>query len=204
MNPKFSRVLLRGHNLEQNGRSRSRRFFTKTGTTIAGLIAAIVLAVAAAGGSYAYLSQSAVAMPSTTVTSGTASLAVVSPLALPDTKMYPGLTLRSAAKVTNTGDVSLALRAAGLTGPSASTTFSQALTITVAVAPDATQCTNGTVTPSWTGTFAAASTASLSSTLAVGSSAFICVSVTLPANAPSGSQGQSALNFGLLIDGTQA
>lgn len=182
----------------------SRRFYAKTGATIIGVIAAIVLAVTAAGGSYAYLSQSAEALPSTTVTSGTAALAVVSPIVLPTTPMYPGLTIRSAVNVTNSGDVPLALRVVGLTGPTISTTFSKALTITVGVATDAAQCTNGTVTPRWSGTFASAAAADLGSTLAVGSSAILCVAVSLPTDAPSGSQGQSALGFELLIDGTQA
>lgn len=204
MNLKFSRALLRGQNPEQPDRSRSRTFFTKTGTTIAGLIAAIVLAVTAAGGSYAYLSQSAEAMPSTTLTSGTAALTVTSPLALPSTRMYPGTTLYGAATVKNSGDVPLALRATGLTGPSASTEFSQALVIKVGIATDGVQCASGTVISGWTEALATTATAGLGSTVAVGSSAILCVSVNLPTNAPAGSQAQSALNFGLSIDGTQA
>lgn len=203
MNPKFSRALSRTPDPEVVDRPEPK-IVGKIGVAIASIVGAIVLAVTAAGGSYAYLSQSAVAAPATAVTSGTATLAVTSALTLPATKMYPGSTLYGTATVANTGDVPLALRVTGLTPPATSTDFTRSLVVTVGVATTTAQCTSGTTPVAWTGTFASATTASLGSSLALSASGILCVAVTLPPTAPSGSQSQSGVSVAVLIDGTQA
>ena len=168
---------------------------------IASFTVAICLAVTAAGGTYALLNSSAPVSPVATITSGTAAL-TVSTLSLSTAGMYPGLTVYGPVMVNNTGDVPLTMRVTALTPPTASTTFSQSLTIGVAVVASLAACTTGVV-PTWTGTFAAAAAGVIGSTLAVGGSAILCVTVTLPLAAPAGSQSQSATNFGLQINGTQ-
>ncbi len=180
-------------------RTRSFRSMTKA---VASVAVAICLAVLAAGGAYALLNSSASTESAATITSGTAALAV-SPLTMSTTALYPGLITYGAATVTNTGDVPLSVRITGLTSPTATTPFSQSLTIGVGIVASPAACSNGTFTPAWTGTFPSATTAVVGSALAVGSSATFCVSVAMPLTAVPGSQGQSAANFGILIDGIQ-
>lgn len=160
---------------------------------------------AVSGGTYALWNGSQATEPAT-VTSGTATLAVTSALSMPTTRMYPGLTIYGPATVGNTGDVPLSLRVTSLTGPTSSTTFSQALTVGVATASSAANCRNNVVTSSWsTGTFAAPPVATIGSPLpkSVGTTV-VCVSLTLAPTVASGAQGQSATNFGIVINGIQA
>lgn len=170
---------------------------------IAAVATAICLAVLAAGGTYALLNSSVSTASAATITSGTAALAVA-PVTMSTAALYPGFTTFGTATVTNTGDVPLSMRITGLTQPATSTAFSQSLTIGVGIAATAAACTSGIVTPVWTGSFAVASMATIGPSLAAHSSAIFCVSVAMPLTAVSGSQGQAAANFGLLIDGTQA
>ncbi|GAB3118961.1 hypothetical protein [Glaciibacter psychrotolerans] len=170
--------------------------------TAGGFALALFLAVTAAGGSYAFLSQQSNAAPATTLGSGTASLTVTTPLSLSVAKLYPGATVVGTATVKNAGDVALALRLNGLTAPAVPNAFSSSLVVGLSVVASAAQCTSATAAV-WSGSFAAASTGSLNSTLPVGSSGILCVSVTLPSTAPAASQGQLATGFGILIDGTQ-
>ena len=166
------------------------------------VVGAMGLAVFAAGGTYALLNSSTSIGSAASITSGTAAL-TVSPLTMSTAVLYPGLTTYGAATVTNTGDVPLSVRITGLTSPTATTPLSESLTIGVGVAASSADCTSGAVTPSWTGTFAAATTATIGPPLAAGSSATLCVSAEMPLDAAAGSQSQSAANFGILIDGIQ-
>jgi len=166
-------------------------------------VVAICVAVLAAGGTYALLSSSASTGSAVTITSGTATLAA-SPLTISTEALYPGLTTYGTAVVTNTGDVPLLLRVTGLTSPTATTPFSESLTIGVGIAASPAACSSGTFTPTWTGTFAAATASPLGTPLAATGSAVLCVAVAMPLTAAPGSQGQSAGDFGILIDGTQA
>ena len=197
MNPKFSRALSRPPKPEVVDRPEPK-FLGKIGATIAGLIAAIVLAVTAAGGSYAYLSQAASIEP-VTLSSGTAALTVTA-LTLPTTKLAPGNKVSSSVIVSNTGQVPLALRVTGLTGPATPTALSGALEIGLAVVAQTATCPT---VATWTGTIATATTTALNSTVAVGGSSKLCVYATLPSTAPLNSQGATA-TFGISIDGTQA
>lgn len=170
--------------------------------SIVALAAASCLAVLAAGGTYALLNSSASAGSGATITAGTAAL-TLSPLNLTTTKLQPGLTVYGAVTVSNGGQVPLAVRVAGLTAPTASTLFSQSLSIGVGVAASAVDCQSGSVGSTWTGTFASNTPAGIGPTLAVGGSVILCVAVTLPIDAPGGAQGQSATSFGVKLDATQ-
>ena len=197
MNPKFSRALSRTPLPEVVDRPEPK-FVGTIGATIAGLIAAIVLAVTAAGGSYAYLSQAAPLSP-VTLSSGTAALTVTA-LTLPTAKLVPGTNVASSVIVSNTGQVPLALRVTGLTGPATPTALSGALAIGLAVVAQTATCP---AAATWTATIATATTTALNSTVAVGGSNKLCVYASLPSTAPLDSQGATA-TFAIAIDGTQA
>ncbi|WP_162942695.1 hypothetical protein [Cryobacterium soli] len=175
------------------------------------VLAATVLGVSAAGDSSAFLTaRASTAAAPTVITSGTVALSV-SALSMPTTALYPGLTLYAAVTATNTGDVPLLLGVAGLTPPSAATAsnaLSQALIVGLGAADSSAACAAGTATPAWRGSFAQAQAQApaglLGVTLAVDASRTLCVSVTLPATAPTASQGQSSTGFALRITGTQA
>jgi len=170
--------------------------------SIVALAAASCLAVLAAGGTYALLNSSATAGSGATITSGTAAL-TVSSLSL-STTLYPGLTIYAPVTVSNVGQVRLTTRIAGLTAPTASTTFSQSLSVGVGVAASAAACQAGSVASTWSGTLHGPNTpANIGPTLPVGGSIILCVALTLPIGAPSGAQGQSATSFGVRLDGTQ-
>jgi len=170
-------------------------------------VAAAALLVAASGtaGTYALLTASATTSPTTTViTSGTADLRI-STLPAMTTALYPGLTLFGAVTATNTGDVPLLIGVSGLTAPTGTgtTELSQSLIVGLGVAPSTTACNQGTVTPTWTGSFASAQASPIGATISVGAAQVLCVSVSLPLNASVASQGKTATNFALRISGTQ-
>jgi hypothetical protein len=166
-----------------------------------GAAVAVVLAAVTAGGTYAFLSSSAQSAGATIV-SGTATLGVTTPLALPTTPLYPGATINGSGTVRNTGSVPLRLRIAGLGQSTTVNPFTSALTIGVAVGASASACSAG-FTPTWTATFASVAPTDLALTLAPGASAVLCVSAALPAAAVAGANGQAAAGFSLLVDGRQ-
>ena len=172
-------------------------------TGVGAVAVAICVAVLAAGGTYALLSSNATIDSAVTITSGTATL-TVSPLTMSTAPLYPGRTTHGTATVTNTGDVPLSVRIAGLTAPTATTPFSQSLIIGVGIATSPAACSNGTFTPTWTGAFPSGTTAVIGPAIAAGASGTFCVSVEMPLTAVAGSQGQSAVDFGILIDGIQS
>ncbi len=163
--------------------------------------AAVALGVAASGATYAFLNASR-STGGGTITAGTATLSVTTPLALPTTALYPGAKVAAAAVVQNTGDVPLVVRAAGLTRTSASTAFSQALVIRIGVVRSIAACTTSTTT-TWSGTFAAATTTDLPLTLAKQASGVLCVIAELPTTAPDASKGLAGATFTVNIDGRQ-
>ena len=165
------------------------------------ILGATLLATAAVGGTYALLNSSAPAGPAVTIQAGSAALSISSALSMPTTPLYPGASKVGTVEVRNDGTVSLALRFAGLTPPTVSTRFSEALIVGVQAVSTASECTSSLTFI--TGTFAHAPAIELPATLAPKTRAILCVSVKLPAEAPSGSQSQAATNFGLLIDGRQ-
>ena len=169
----------------------------------AAILSATLLATAAVGGTYALLNSSATAGSAVTIQAGSAALSITSPLSMPDTALYPGASNAGTVEVQNDGTVALALRFAGLTPPTASTAFSEALVVGVRAVSAASECTSN-LTPTTTGTFADAGVTELDTTLAPNSKTLLCVSVMLSAAAPSTSQSQTATNLGILIDGRQA
>ncbi|TFB77367.1 hypothetical protein E3O06_01045 [Cryobacterium glaciale] len=162
---------------------------------------AVILATTAAGGTYALLNSSA-ATPSSTMTSGTATM-TVSPLALPAVALYPGLVIAAPVTVTNTGDVPLSVTVSSLIAPTVTSNLSGSLVIGLVAVANAAACTSG-VSPTWTGTFAAAPPGAVGAPLAQAQSQTLCVSVALAVNAPDSSQTSSAANFSVVLTGGQA
>ena len=168
----------------------------------AAILGATLLATAAVGGTYALLNSSASAGPAVTIQAGSAELSITSDLEMSNTPLYPGASNVSTVDVRNDGTVSLSLRLVGLTPPTVSTLLSEALIVGVRAVSTVQECTSN-LTPTIAGSFADRPADELGLTLAPGSSAILCVSVRLSADAPSGSQSQTATSFGLLIDGRQ-
>ena len=162
---------------------------------------AVGVAVVTAGGTYAFLTSSAQSAEATIV-SGTATLGVTAPLALPTTPLYPGVTISGSGTVRNTGSVPLRLRIAGLSQSTPVNPFTSALTVGVAIGASSAACSAG-FTPTWTATFAAVTPTELALTLAPGASTVLCVSVALPTGAAAGANAQTAAGFSLLVDGRQ-
>lgn len=172
-------------------------------TTTLAFVVAIVLAGMSAGGTYALWNKSQPTASNAVISSGTAQLTVTGPLVMSTTAMYPGLVIYGSAVLTNSGNVPLVLRSAGLTIPS-SNAFSTALTIGLATASSSANCSQGTVTSGWVyGTFATPAVATIGTAVAVGQSSVLCVSVKISGSPSNSLQGQSALNFVATIDGIQ-
>lgn len=172
------------------------------------IVSAIVLLLCLAGtaGTQATLRASAsTSGHSVVISAGSADLSL-STLSLDTTSLYPGLTLVGAVTVTNTGNVPLSLGVAGLDMPSgtAANALSGALVVGVRSVPSASSCTAANAAPVWSGSAASAAAGPIGSTLQTASTQVLCVSVTLPINAPADSQSQSASGIRLRISGTQA
>ncbi|WP_345066988.1 hypothetical protein [Leifsonia kafniensis] len=165
--------------------------------TALSLLAAVGLATAAAGGSYAYLNANA-SLSGGTVTAGTATLTLGSVVQMSTNQLYPGQSVYGSVVVANTGNVALALTAT-VTG---TTPLAQQLTIALRVVTSAQDCATTPTAPAWSvGTIAAPGSTGLG-TIAAGSSVFLCVSAALPLTTAAG-QGQST-PFNVKLDGTQA
>jgi hypothetical protein len=172
------------------------------------IVSAIVLLLCVAGttGTQATLRASAsTSAHSVVISAGSADLNL-STLSLDTTSLYPGLTLVGAVTATNTGNVPLSLGVAGLTMPSgaAANALSGALVVGVQPVESASSCTAADASPVWSGSAASAPAGPIGSTLQTASSQVLCVSVTLPIDAPADSQGQSASGIRVRISGTQA
>lgn len=172
-------------------------------TTTSFITGAVIIGVLGAGGTYALWNSSA-PLPAATLKSGTATLAVSAPLSMATDPLYPGRTVYGTATVANTGDVPLVLSVSALAGPGTPDAFSQSLTVGVGVVDSAATCAAGTFTPTWTGTFAAATAGTLSSTATLGGSRIVCVSVSMSGSASAAALGKPAATFSLTLTGTQA
>ena len=173
----------------------SLRALTKT--TLA-LCAAVGLATVAAGGTYAYLNSAAPVSDAVTLTSGTASLELGSTLTGLSATLYPGITTYGTATIANTGDVPLAVSAAATAR--AANALAEAVTLNVGIVATADDCGSTFVgSPA----MLAGRPVSLSPSFGTGTSQIFCVAITLPAAAPSTSQGLDA-GFSFAINGTQA
>ena len=166
--------------------------------------AGIVLAVAAAGGTYASLNSQATARGAAVLRAGSASIAVTSGLVLASSPLYPGSATRGSAVITNTGSIPLRLRVTGLALTGTVDALANVITVGVTSGPAVTAATCAApFTPSWSGTFVSTPAAGeLPVTVAAGSTAVVCVSLTIPTSAPDSAKGRSAA-FTLTIDGRQ-
>ena len=171
---------------------------------LAAVTAALFVGVIATGGTYALWNKSTT-ITGGTVKAGVATLVISSPLTMPSTLLYPGLTTYGTFVVTNSGDVPLQLTVQSLTGV-ASTSFSQSLAVAVAVDPAVSDtvadCPNLGPYP-WSQISTAPIAGSLGATLNAGASATLCVSTTLASTAATTAQGQAVRGFSLTIGGTQ-
>lgn len=135
-------------------------------------VGAIIVGLIGTGGSYAFLTSTASAAPSATLTAGTATLAVTASENVSLTNIYPGQTLRGQFTVSNTGDTSLVLSVTSITG---------------------TTTANGLVAGLDAGACSAASTqtttGNIGATLAKGTSTLVCLTVSMPTNAPASAIG---------------
>lgn len=166
---------------------------------LATVTTALAIGVLATGGTYALWNKST-AIASATITAGTAGLAVTTPLSMPATVIYPGLTIYGTFAVKNTGNVSMLLSVKSLALPP--TALGSALTVSAGVVSTAGACATGVSLP-WSGTAASVATVNLSGTaLAVGASATVCVALAVPLPAPVSAAGQTAA-FTLGVNGIQ-
>ncbi len=160
---------------------------------------AIVLAVVGSGATFAILSSNTVAMPSTAITAGTATINVSSPAAF--TLLVPGTTQGRLVTVTNTGNAALTL-----TVESASFTGALAASTNVALLSDAATCdaSSGTITGNtvWTRTPAAAPTGSIGVTVAAGATTTLCMTMTVAADAPA-SAAKTSMSASITLGGKQ-
>ena len=171
---------------------------------LAALMAALFVGVIATGGTYALWNKNA-NIAGGTVKAGSASLVISSPLTMPSTLLYPGLTTYGTLVVTNSGDVPLQLTVQSLTGV-APTSFSQSLTVAVAIAPavGATVADCPSLAPyPWSRISTSPTAGALGATLSAGASTTLCVSTALASNAATTAQGQGIPGFSLTIGGTQ-
>ncbi|CAD5994917.1 hypothetical protein [Agreia sp. COWG] len=165
----------------------------------------ILFIVAGTSGTQALLRASApTSNQSVVISAGTADLSL-STLSLDTSSLYPGLTVVGTVTVSNTGSVPLSLGVSGLSMPSGSSAnaLSQSLIVGVRPVSSTSPCTAATASPTWTGSASSAPAGSIGSRLDTSSPTVLCVSVTLPLNAPAASQGQSATGIQLRISGTQ-
>ena len=163
-------------------------------TTAMALALAVVLAVAAAGGTYA-LWNTQQGVGGGVITTGSAALTVTGATALPTTGLYPGQTTTGELAVTNIGTVPLRLRLDGLATPATTAGGSAAVFATalrISLWPKTgTTCAVPPAHPAWSGRVGAPAT-DLGLTLHPGTTQAFCLAVTLPPEAPSGAQGGSA------------
>jgi hypothetical protein len=169
---------------------------------VAGLIAGVVaVAVLLAPGTLSYFVSSTEA-PAVSVSTGEAALSITG-TGGSNSGVYPGgpAQLIASRAIANTGDVSLGLASAfTATGGLASSVI-----LTVSVQSAACAATPPATWPAdagrWQGT-TAATKAAVPTTVAAGASRTLCVWQSLAANAPNGTQGQTAA-VSVTITGTQ-
>ncbi|WP_229741980.1 TasA family protein [Kocuria dechangensis] len=170
----------------------------------AALGTAVLLAVAAAGGTYALWSSSGT-VPGAVITSGSASLAVTAPATLDRAELYPGEAAAGQFDVQNTGSVPLELRMDALTWSSTGATGAQAAVagaLTISVWPASGQgCAATPPTQAWTG-IVGGTPKTLGVVLAQEAVQTLCLSAQLAPEAPSAAQG-GAVDLQLTVGGTQ-
>lgn len=175
---------------------RRRSILTAALSGIVATAIAVVLAVAGSGATYAILSSNTVAMPSTAITAGTATINVSTPAAF--TLLTPGVVQARSVTVTNTGNTAL-----GLTVESASFSGTLAASTNVALLSGAVTCDGASGTTVWTRTPAAAPTGSIGVTLAAGASTTLCLTMTVASDAPA-TAAKTSMNASITLGGKQS
>lgn len=156
---------------------------------------AVALAVVGSGATFAILSSNTVAMPSTAITAGTATVNVTTPTAF--TLLMPGATQGRSVTVTNTGNTAL-----GLTVESASFSGTLAASTNVALLTGAVTCDGTSGTAVWTRTPATTPTGSIGVTLAAGATTTLCLTMTVASDAPA-SAAKTSMNASITLGGKQ-
>lgn len=156
---------------------------------------AVVLAVVGSGATFAILSSNTVAMPSTSITAGTATINVSTPSAF--TLLVPGTAQGRSVTVTNTGNAALTLTVE-------SATFSGTLagSTNVALLSDAVTCDGASGNTVWTRTPATTPTGSIGVTVAAGATTTLCMTMTVAADAPA-SAAKTSMNASITLGGKQ-
>lgn len=162
-------------------------------TTALALAVAVVLAVAAAGGTYA-LWNTQTSVPGGMISTGSAELTVTGATGMSLARLYPGQTTTGELAVTNTGSVALRLRVDALTSTAATAggagqAFAGALRASL-WPRTGTGCPATAPAGSWSGAVGSPA-ADLGLTLAPGSTQPLCWAVTLSETAPPQAQGGS-------------
>jgi hypothetical protein len=164
-----------------------------------------------ARGTYAYWNVSD-AIPSATITAGSASLQVTGGSALSFSNLYPGQTVTSLFTIRNNGTIDLPLSVSGLTAPTPANdpgAIASALTVRVDVVGTTGTCSPLPGAAGWSSILSTATPptvaapASLTTTLTVGSSTNLCLSVTLSNSAANSMQSRTATGFVVSIGGAQ-
>jgi hypothetical protein len=173
-------------------RAQHPRFTLRSlGTSAAALLAAIVLSVSAAGGTYAYLSSAqsvtltGAGATTATITAGTATLTVGTE-AITLAGLYPGETRTTPVAVGNSGTTALALSLDGITGPTS------ANGLTAAVAPG-----------SCPGTAPGVTAGPLGLALPAGATGTVCLAIGMATSAPAAAQNSSS-TVTIALTGTQS
>ena len=177
--------------------SRLRRATRAILGAAAAFASAIVIAVGAASGTFAYFS-STTPLSAGTITSGTTGLTIQNVASyaitgLDTTKLLPGASVFTSAPLTvrNTGDASLSVTQGAASFGSVQTVNSHLVITVRRVADAATTCTIGGGTALGAGV-----------TLAPGATMKVCVVVQLSVGAPGTVAGQTA-SFTIPLDGSQ-
>ncbi|WP_396414046.1 TasA family protein [Kocuria rhizosphaerae] len=174
-------------------------------STTCAVAAAVGVAVAVGGGTYAGWNDREALAGGVVVTAGTAGLSVTAPTGLDAGRLYPGRSVSAGFSVHNTGTVPLDLRVAALSWPSAGAPADRtalAGASTVHLWPDTGEgCGPVPATPAWTGTFAAPA-GDLGVSVAGGAGQAMCLAVALAADAPDVAQG-ATVDVSLTLGGVQ-
>lgn len=165
------------------------------------ILAAVGLAVVSAGGTYALVNSQQQLAPAT-ITAGNAAL-TVTPISVPATPMYPGLTLYAPSTVTNTGTVALSLGGT-LSASAAPNAFSQALSVRIDTAPPTGCLASGPLSTPPPGATLGSPNLATAIVIPAGQQVAICVSISLLSTASSAAQSQTASGLTLTVLGVQS
>lgn len=183
------------------GTDRARRSLT---TVFVACLAAIGVALALTGGSYALFNSSA-PVNGATITAGTTSITVngSQSATLPgsiSSALAPGRSTATALTVANTGTTAASVAVSSTTVGAQTNSLGSYLTATLTPVSGSSACTVGLV--GTTGALTGFTSTIAPVTIASGASATLCLELKLSASAPSSAQGGSA-PFTVTLTGSQ-